>query len=77
MEFCVCAQYGHTGTLQALRAVYECVSVSIPILDAGGWQAWLWHRMSSICSRLLTEGDVKLSATVVLWIVRPCSLVDT
>ena len=78
MEFCVCPQHGYTGTLQALRAAYECVIVCAQLY----WMLVVsrlgcGHIISSIYSRLLNEGDVKLSGTVMLWIVIPCSLVDT
>jgi hypothetical protein len=78
MEFCVCPQHDHSGTLQALRAAYECVSVCPQpywMLVVG--RLGCGNRISSINSRLLTEGDVELSDTFVLWIMRLCSLVDT
>lgn len=53
----------------------ECVSTAI--LDVSGWQAWLWIQNKQHISRLLTEWDVKLSGTVVLWIMGPCNLVET
>jgi hypothetical protein len=53
------------------------VCVSTAILDVSGWQAWLWAQNKQHIIRLLTEGDVKLSGILVLWIMGPCNLVDT
>jgi len=67
--------YRYLASIESGLWVCECASTAI--LDASGWQAWLWAQNKQHISRLLTEGDVKLTGTLVLWIMGPYNLVDT